>query len=258
MPTLPRLFPSVRNNPRQERPVNHIQKVAIITGASQGIGAGLVPAYRKLGYAVVAAARSIEDSDDPDVLAVRVDVSEPGAGRRIVDAALNRFGRVDTLVNNAGVFVAKPFTDYTDDDYAMVTGVNMRGFFDVSRSAIAAMLERDGGGGHIVNVSTSLVDQANSQIPSVLAALTKGGLNAATKALAIEYADRGIRSNAVALGVIRTPMHPPETHDALAGLHPLGRMGDIEDVVDAIVYLENAAFVTGEILHVDGGQSAGH
>jgi NAD(P)-dependent dehydrogenase (short-subunit alcohol dehydrogenase family) len=238
-------------------PVNEIQKVAIITGASQGIGAGLVEAYRKLGYAVVAVARTIEASADPDVLAVRVDVSEPGAGRRIVDAALNRFGRVDTLVNNAGVFLAKPFTEYTDEDYATVTGVNTWGFFDVTRSAVAAMLERDGGG-HIVNVSTSLVDQANSQVPSVLASLTKGGLNAATKSLAIEYAGRGIRSNAVALGIIRTPMHPSATHGALDAMHPLGRMGDIGDVVDAIRYLENAPFVTGEILHVDGGQSAGH
>jgi NAD(P)-dependent dehydrogenase (short-subunit alcohol dehydrogenase family) len=237
--------------------MNHPQKVAVITGASQGIGAALVPAYRKLGYAVVAAARSIADSDDPDVLALRVDVSEPGAGSRIVDAALSRFGRIDTLINNAGIFIAKPFTDYTDEDYAAVTGVNMRGFFEVSRSAIAAMLDREDGG-HVVNISTSLVDHANSQVPSALASLTKGGLNAVTKALAIEYAGHGIRVNAVALGVVRTPMHAPDTYDALAKLHPLGRIGEIDDIVDAIVYLENAAFVTGEILHVDGGQSAGH
>ena len=119
------------------------------------------------------------------------------------------------------------------------------------------MLARKGGG-HIVNVSTSLVDHANSQAPSALASLTKGGLNAVTKALAIEYAGRGIRANAVALGVIRTPMHDPSSHDALAELHPVGRLGEIEDVVDAVLYLENASFVTGEILHVDGGQSAGH
>jgi NAD(P)-dependent dehydrogenase (short-subunit alcohol dehydrogenase family) len=237
--------------------MNHPDKVAVITGASRGIGAALVPAYRKLGYRVVAAARSIAASDDPEVLTVPVDVAEPGAGSQIVDAAMGRFGRVDTLVNNAGIFIAKPFHEYTDEDYAAVTGVNLRGFFSVSRSAIAAMLTRDGGG-HVVNISTSLVDHANSQVPSVLASLTKGGLNAATKSLAIEYAGRGIRSNAVALGVIRTPMHPAETHEALAGLHPLGRIGEIDDVVDAIMYLENAPFVTGEILHVDGGQSAGH
>jgi NAD(P)-dependent dehydrogenase (short-subunit alcohol dehydrogenase family) len=235
--------------------MSNSQRVAIITGASQGIGAGLVTAYRKLGYAVVANSRTIEESDDPTVLTVPGDIAWPGVGQRIVDAALARFGRVDTVVNNAGIFIAKPFTEYTDEDYDAVTGVNMRGFFEVSRAAVAAMLEN--GGGHVVNISTSLVDHANSGVPSALASLTKGGLNAVTKGLAIEYAGRGIRSNAVALGVIRTPMHDPSSYDALAKLHPLGRLGEIDDIVDAVLYLENAAFVTGEILHVDGGQSAG-
>jgi NAD(P)-dependent dehydrogenase (short-subunit alcohol dehydrogenase family) len=237
--------------------MSSMHKVAIITGSSQGIGAALVSAYRKLGYAVVANSRSIGKSDDPDVLTVPGDVARPGVGAGIVAAALARFGRVDTVVNNAGIFIGKPFTDYTDEDYDAVTGVNLRGFFEVSRSAVAAMLTREGGG-HLVNVSTSLVDHARSDSPSALASLTKGGLNAVTKALAIEYADRGIRSNAVALGVIRTPMHPPSTYESLAATHPLGRLGEIDDVVEAIVYLENAQFVTGEILHVDGGQSAGH
>jgi NAD(P)-dependent dehydrogenase (short-subunit alcohol dehydrogenase family) len=232
------------------------QKVAIITGASRGIGAGLVAGYRKLGYAVVAAARSV-DSTDPDVLAVPGDLSRPGTGADVVEHALNRFGRIDTLVNDAGLFIAKPFTDYTDEDYDAVAGVNLRGFFDISRSAIAAMLAH-GGGGHLVNVSTSLVDHANSQVPAALASLTKGGLTAVTKSLAIEYAARGIRVNAVALGIIRTSMHPADNHETLAGMHPLGRIGEIDDVVEAIVYLEQAPFVTGEILHVDGGQSAGH
>jgi NAD(P)-dependent dehydrogenase (short-subunit alcohol dehydrogenase family) len=233
------------------------KKVAIVTGASQGIGAAVVTAYRKLGYGVVATSRSIRPSDDPEILAVPGDLSRPGTGARIVERALARFGRIDTLVNNAGIFIAKPFTDYTDADYDAVTGINLRGFFDISRSAVAAMLTHDDGG-HLVNVSTSLVEYANSQVPSALASLTKGGLTAVTKSLAIEYAARGIRANAVALGVIRTPMHPPETHEALDGLHPIGRMGEIDDVVEAIVYLEQAQFVTGEILHVDGGQSAGH
>jgi NAD(P)-dependent dehydrogenase (short-subunit alcohol dehydrogenase family) len=232
------------------------QRVALITGASRGIGAGLVTAYRKLGYAVVATSRSIDHTDDPGVLAVPGDLSRPGTGADVVEQALNRFGRIDTLVNDAGVFIAKPFTDYTDEDYDVVIGVNLRGFFDISRSAIAAMLAN--GGGHLVNVSTSLVEHANSQVPSALASLTKGGLTAVTRSLAIEYAARGIRVNTVALGIIRTPMHAAETHDALAGLHPLGRMGEIDDVVDAIAFLEQAPFVTGEILHVDGGQSAGH
>jgi NAD(P)-dependent dehydrogenase (short-subunit alcohol dehydrogenase family) len=236
--------------------MNNSERVAIITGASQGIGEGLVSAYRKIGYAVVANSRTITESDDPLVLTVPGDIAQPGVGQRIVDSAVERFGRVDTVVNNAGIFIAKPFTDYTDEDYDAVTGVNLRGFFEVSRAAVAAMLPN--GGGHVVNISTSLVDHANSGVPSALASLTKGGLNAVTKSLAIEYAGRGIRSNAVALGVIRTPMHDPASYDALAKLHPVGRLGEIDDIVDAVLYLENAPFVTGEILHVDGGQSAGH
>jgi NAD(P)-dependent dehydrogenase (short-subunit alcohol dehydrogenase family) len=232
-------------------------RVAIITGASQGIGDALVTGYRERGYAVVANSRRIGDSTDPLVLAVPGDVAQPGVGGQIVSAALERFGRVDTVVNNAGIFKAKPFTDYTDDDYDAMTGVNLRGFFEVSRAAIGAMLT-GGRAGHVVNISTSLVDHPNSQVPSVLASLTKGGLNAATKSLAIEYASRGIRVNAVALGNIRTPMHDPSTHDFLAKMHPLGRLGEIGEVVDAVLYLEGNSFVTGEILHVDGGQSAGH
>jgi NAD(P)-dependent dehydrogenase (short-subunit alcohol dehydrogenase family) len=233
-----------------------MSKVAVVTGASQGIGAGLVTAYRKLGYSVVAVSRSMPESDDPEVMAIRADLSEPGRGVDVVERTLARFGRIDTLVNNAGVFVAKPFTEYTDEDYDAVTGINLRAFFDISRGAVAAMVEQ--GGGHVVTVSTTLVDHALAAVPSALASLTKGGLNAVTKALAIEYAARNVRVNSVALGVIRTPMHAPETHDYLAGLHPLGRLGEIDEVVDAILYLENNRFVTGEILHVDGGQSAGH
>lgn len=232
-------------------------RVAIVTGASQGIGEALVAGYRKLGYAVVANSRTISASDDPMVLAVAGDIGRPGVGQQLVDAAVARFGRVDTVVNNAGIFIAKPFTEYTDADYDAITGVNSRGFFELTRAAIKTM-ESQGDGGHIVTISTSLVDQANSQVPSALASLTKGGLNAATRALAVEYATRGIRANAVALGVIRTPMHAPETHEFLSALHPVGHMGDISDVVDGVLYLESAKFVTGEILHVDGGQSAGH
>jgi NAD(P)-dependent dehydrogenase (short-subunit alcohol dehydrogenase family) len=234
-----------------------LQRVAVITGASQGIGAGLVEGYRRLGYAVVANSRNITESSDPLVLAVPGDIAQSGVGKRVIEAALQHFGRVDTVVNNAGIFIAKPFTDYTDEDYDAIAGVNLRGFFELTRAGIAAM-ESQGEGGHVVVISTSLVDHANSQVPSALASLTKGGLNAVTKSLAIEYAARGIRSNAVALGIVRTPMHDPSTHEFLAGLHPLARMGDIQDIVDAHLYLEQAGFVTGEILHVDGGQSAGH
>lgn len=235
--------------------MNTTTRVAVITGASQGIGAALVAGYRKLGYAVVANSRNIAPSDDPMVLTVAGDIGEPGVGGRVIDAAVERFGRVDTVVNNAGIFIAKPFTEYTDADFDAVTGVNLRGFFEVTRAAVAVMAEH---GGHIVNISTSLVDQADKLVPSVLASLTKGGLNAATKSLAIEYAEAGIRVNAVALGIIDTPMHAPETHEFLAALHPVGHLGSLDDVVGAVLYLENAGFVTGEILHVDGGQSAGH
>ncbi|MGW6754862.1 SDR family NAD(P)-dependent oxidoreductase [Streptomyces sp. NPDC055006] len=233
------------------------QKVAIITGASGGIGSSFVTAYRSLGYAVVATSRSMPQSEDPQVLAFNDDLAESGAGARIVAAAMDRFGRIDTVVNSAGVYIEKPFTEYTDADFDLMVGVNLRGFFSVSRSALGAMLSRREGGGHLVNISTSLVDQPNSQVPCALASLTKGGLNAVTRELAIEYAARGIRVNAVSLGVVRTPMNPEATPE-LAARHPLGRMEEVDDVVQAIRYLEQASFVTGEILHVDGGQSAGH
>ncbi|MET7915397.1 SDR family oxidoreductase [Streptomyces avermitilis] len=232
------------------------QKVAVITGASQGIGAGLVDAYRKLGYADVATSRTIAPVNDAGALTVQGDIADPATAERVISARVERFGRIDTLVNNAGVFVAKPFTDYTQDDYATMTGVNLAGFFRITQLALEHMLPQ--GGGHIVNVTTSLVDNADSNVPSVLASLTKGGLQSATKSLAIEYAARGIRSNAVSPGIIKTPMHSEETHEALAALHPVGRMGEQSDIVDAVIFLESAPFVTGEILHVDGGQSAGH
>jgi NAD(P)-dependent dehydrogenase (short-subunit alcohol dehydrogenase family) len=233
------------------------QKVAVVTGASQGLGAAIVDAYRKAGYAVVATSRNIAASDDDDdVLTVKGDIADPATAERVISAAKERFGRVDTLVNNAGVFVAKPFTEYSLDDYATFVGVNLNGFFRITQLAIELMLTQ--GGGHVVNITTSLVDNADARVPSVLASLTKGGLQSATKSLAIEYATRGIRVNAVSPGTIKTPMHPEENHESLAGLHPVGRLGEQSDIADAVLYLENAPFVTGEILHVDGGMSAGH
>jgi NAD(P)-dependent dehydrogenase (short-subunit alcohol dehydrogenase family) len=236
--------------------MNTQRKVAIVTGASQGIGAGLVKAFRDRDYRVIANSRSIKPSNDPDILTIAGDISDRSVAEHIVHEALSRFGRIDTLVNNAGVFVAKPFTAYTAEDYASILAVNISGFFHVTQLATAEMEKQ--GSGHIVNITTTLAEYAIEGVPSVLASLTKGGLNAATKSLAIEYAKRGVRVNAVAPGVIKTPMHSAETHAALASLHPVGRMGDISDVVDAVLYLESAGFVTGEILHVDGGQSAGH
>ncbi|QUN32417.1 SDR family oxidoreductase (plasmid) [Cupriavidus sp. KK10] len=232
------------------------QKVVVVTGASQGIGAESVKAFRALGYRVVATARSIQPSSDPNIVTVAGDIADPDTARRVIAEAVSRFGRVDTLINNAGVFIAKPFTGYTAEDYAAVTGVNLQGFFYITQLAIAEMEKNKSG--HVVQITTSLVDHAIEGVPSVLASLTKGGLNAATKSLAIEYAKTGIRVNAVAPGIIKSPMHAPETHAALGALHPMGHMGEMSDIVNAIVYLDSAPFVTGEILHVDGGQSAGH
>lgn len=232
------------------------QKVVIITGASQGIGAGLVKAFRDRNYRVVANSRSIPPSSDPEVITVPGDIGERGVAERLVAEALTRFGRIDTLVNNAGIFIAKPFTAYTAEDYANVLSTNLHGFFHITQLALAEMEKQ--GSGHIVQITTTLADVAVEGVPSVLASLTKGGLNAATRSLAVEYAKRGIRVNAVAPGIIKTPMHGPETHDYLAALHPVGRMGEIADITDAVIYLDNAGFVTGEILHVDGGQIAGH
>jgi NAD(P)-dependent dehydrogenase (short-subunit alcohol dehydrogenase family) len=232
------------------------QKVAIVTGASQGIGAALVKAFRERGYRVIATSRSIKDSDDPGVLAVAGDIGSPATAKRVVAEGLKRFGRIDTLVNNAGIFIAKPFTQYTDEDFGAKIATNVAGFFHITRAAIAAM--EPNGAGHVVSITTSLVDHANSSVPSALASLTKGGINAATRSLAIEYAARGLRFNAVSPGVIKTPMHPESTHATYAAFHPVGRMGEMSDIVDAVLYLDNAPFVTGEVLHVDGGQSAGH
>ena len=233
------------------------QKVAIITGGSQGIGASLVAAYRRQGWGVVATARTMKPTEDPDVVTVDGDITAHATADRIIGEALKRFGRIDTLINNAGVFVSKPFTDYTAEDYALVVGVNLTGFFWITQRAIAEMLKRYGG--HVVNISASIAEFPNSGTPSVLTALTKGGLAAATKSLAVEYASRGIRVNAVSPGIIQTPMHPADSYEGLGDqLPPLGRVGQVSDVVDAILYLESAPYITGEIVHVDGGQTAGH
>ncbi|WP_439630035.1 SDR family NAD(P)-dependent oxidoreductase [Gemmata sp.] len=232
------------------------RKVAVVTGASQGIGAGLVRGFLDRGYRVVANSRSIAPDAAADVLAVAGDIADPAVADRVIAEAVAKFGRVDTLVNNAGMFIAKPFTEYTPADFAAKVSLNLAGFFYVSQSAIRQMLAQ--GGGHVVNLTTTLVGQPVKGVPSALASLTKGGLDAVTRSLAIEYADRGVRVNAVAPGVIATPMHKPETHAFLAGLHPVGRMGTVQEVVDAVLYLESAKFVTGETLHVDGGAHAGH
>jgi len=232
------------------------RKVVIITGASQGIGAGLAAGYRQAGYAVVGVARSLQSSDASDYHGIQADITEAATAQRVVDRTLDRFGRIDTLVNNAGIYIGKPFTAYTLDDYLAITAVNLTGFFHMTQQAIPQMISR--GGGHIVNISTSLVEHADRTRPAALPALTKGGLVAVTRSLAIEYASRGVRVNAVSLGVIHTAGHDPSSYAELAGLHPLGRVGEVADVVEGVLYLEQASFVTGETLHIDGGQAAGH
>ncbi|MCY1083389.1 SDR family NAD(P)-dependent oxidoreductase [Archangium lansingense] len=231
------------------------QKVVLITGASQGIGAGLVEGYLSRGYRVVANSRSIKPSTSPNVLTVDGDISQPATAERIVGAAMERFGRIDTLVNNAGVFISKPFVDYSQDDLMALVSLNLFGFFHVTQKAAAQMLRQ--GAGHIVNITTTLAEQPMTSVPAAIPALTKGGLNSVTRSLAIEFAGRGVRVNAVSPGIIKTPMHPARNHETLATLHPMQRMGEVREIVEAVLYLETAAFVTGEILHVDGGAHAG-
>jgi NAD(P)-dependent dehydrogenase (short-subunit alcohol dehydrogenase family) len=233
-----------------------LQKVAVITGASRGIGAGLVAGFRQCGYRVVGTALTMPRAHETDYLTVDGDITVAGTAQAVIERTLEQFGRLDTLINNAGVYIGKAFTDYTDEEYARITTVNLAGFFHITQLALRHMVAQRSG--HIVVISTSLAEQADRTRPAALAALTKGGLVAAARSLAIEYASSGIRVNAVSLGVIKTPMNDPASYAGLAAVHPLGRMGEISDVVDGILYLEQAPFITGEVLHIDGGQSAGH
>ncbi len=236
--------------------------VAIITGATSGIGLAIAKALVAGGYAIVANSRNIT-ADHPsvaeigasDIVTVAGDVGDAQTAQAVIDAALSNFGAVDLLVNNAGIFIPKPFIEYSQDDYEALLSTNVRGFFNLTQRVLRHMVER--GTGHIVNITTSLAENPLKVVPSTLPILTKGGLNAITHALALEYADQGVRINAVSPGIIRTPMHPDAQHDFLATLSPMGRMGDAEDVAQAVLYLENSPFVTGEIMHVDGGASVG-
>jgi NAD(P)-dependent dehydrogenase (short-subunit alcohol dehydrogenase family) len=230
------------------------ERVVIITGASHGIGKDLVVAFRDAGYKVIASALSKSPDTDPNVLNVAGDISDPQTADLIMSECVDRFGRLDTLVNNAGAYISKPFTEYTQADCDLMLATNLTGFFHITQRALRAMTAQ--GWGHIVNITATVAEQPVKGVPAALASLTKGGLNSVTKALAIEYASCGIRVNAVSPAIIRT--HPDESYAGLEAQIPLGRIGEIQDVTSAVMYLESAAYVTGEISHVDGGQSAGH
>ena len=235
------------------------KKVAVITGASQGIGAGLVEAYLKRGYRVVANSRNIEKTSpfpkSVDLALVGGDIGDPRTAAKIADAAVTQFGRIDALVNNAGIFIPKPFTEYTTEEFNLLVSTTLAGFLYVSQLSVKQMLRQKSGS--IINISTSLVEQPMAGVSAAVQIMLKGGLDAVTRALAIEYAKEGIRVNAVGVGVIKTPMHNSETHEVLKGSNPFGRLGEISEMVDAVLYLTDATFTTGEILHVDGGAHAG-
>jgi len=237
----------------------NIQKTAIVTGASQGIGAGLVEAFLKRGYNAVANSRNITKSNpfpaSPNLALVDGDIGDPKTAAKIVEIAISRFSRIDSLVNNAGIFISKPFTEYTTEEFNALVSTTLAGFLYVTQLSVKQMLKQKSGS--IVNISTTLVEQPIAGVSAAVQIMVKGGLDAVTGALAMEYAKDGIRVNAVAAGVIKTPMHKPETHEALRSLNPVGRLGEIQEVVDAVLYLTDATFTTGEILHVDGGSHAG-
>jgi NAD(P)-dependent dehydrogenase (short-subunit alcohol dehydrogenase family) len=235
------------------------RKTAIITGASRGIGAGLVEAFLKRGYNVVANSRHITKANpftaSTNLVLVDGDIGDPSTAAKIVDTAVSRFGRIDVLINNAGVFIPKSFTEYTTEDFDTLVSTTLAGFLHVSQLAVKQMLRQTSGS--ILNISTTLVDQPIAGVGAAVQIMLKGALNAVTRALAIEYAKEGIRVNTIAPGVINTPMHKPETHDFLKGLSPAGRIGEVKEIVDAALFLTDAPFTSGEILHVDGGAHAG-
>src|SRR5215468_1242039 len=234
-------------------------KTAIITGASRGIGAGLVEAFLERGYNVVANSRNITKANPfgaaANVAPVDGDIGDPRTAARIVDTAISQFGRIDVLINNAGVFIPKPFIEYTTEDFNTLVSTTLAGFLYVSQLTAKQMLRQKSGS--IINVSTTLVDQPIAGVGAAVQIMAKGALNAVTRALALEYAKEGIRVNTIAAGVIDTPMHQPETHAFLEGLQPVGRIGQVKEVVDAALFLTDATFTSGEILHVDGGAHAG-
>jgi NAD(P)-dependent dehydrogenase (short-subunit alcohol dehydrogenase family) len=231
-----------------------------VTGGSQGIGAGLVKAFLDRGYNVVANSRNITKTNpfsaSANLALVDGDISDPNTATKIADTALSRFDRIDALVNNAGIFFSKHFTDYTVEDLRSLISVNIEGFLFITQLAIKQMLAQNTGGS-IVNLTSTMADHPIAGINVAVAMITKGGLEAVTRSLAMEYAKQGIRVNAVAPGEVDTPMHKNDPKDLLKKLQPMGQIADVKDIVDAIVYLTEARQVTGEVLHVDGGAHVG-
>jgi len=233
------------------------QKTAIITGASRGIGAGLVGAFLKQGYNVVATSRKISQqlTASTSLVLVDGDIGKPETAARVVESAIEDFGRIDVLVNNAGIFFAKPFTDFSAADFNNLVSTNLLGFLYITQLTVKQMLKQKSGS--IVSITAALADQPIVGVNASVPMITKGGLNSIIRSLAIEYAKQGIRFNAVAPGVVDTPMHKDDPRDFLKTLQPMGKITDVKDVVDAVLYLAQAGQVTGEVLHVDGGVHAG-
>jgi NAD(P)-dependent dehydrogenase (short-subunit alcohol dehydrogenase family) len=235
-------------------------RTVIVTGASQGIGAAIVKTFLERGYSVVANSRSITKSGAfaaSDKLAlVDGDISNRATAAKIVDVANSKFRSIDALVNNAGIFFAKPFTDYTAEDFKSLASTNLEGFIYISQLAIKQMLTQKSGGS-IVSITATLAEHPIRGVNASVAMITKGGLEAITRNLAMEYAKDGIRVNAVAPGVVNTPMHQNDPKDFLKSLSPLGSITDSQDIADAVLYLTEASHVTGEVLHVDGGAHVG-
>jgi NAD(P)-dependent dehydrogenase (short-subunit alcohol dehydrogenase family) len=234
-----------------------MHKTAIVTGASKGIGAGLVEAFLKAGYQVVATSRDVSHSlpAAPNLILVDGDIRKRETAARAVDAAVQRFGAIDVLVNNAGIFLTKPFTDFTEEDFSSLVSTNLLGFLYITQLVVKEMVKQKSGS--VVTITAALADQPIAGVNGSVAMMTKGGLNTATRSLAIEYAREGIRFNAVAPGVVDTPMHRDDPQDHLRTLQPMGGIAEVKDVVDAVLYLVDAGQVSGEVLHVDGAAHAG-
>jgi len=236
------------------------QYTAIVTGASQGIGAGAVEAFLHHGYRVVASSRNISTTNpfaaSADLALVDGDIADPNTAAKIADTAVSRFGRIDALVNNAGIYFSKHFTDYTLEDLRSLVAVNIEGFLFITQFAIKQMLVQKSGGS-IVNITSTMVDHPIGGVHSAVPMITKGGIETVTRSLALEYAKEGIRVNAVAPGVVDTPMHKDHPKDFLKTLQPMGKISTVKDIVDAIMYLMVAGQVTGEVIRVDGGAHVG-